>query len=70
MILYHYTSKQNLEGILSTGLSRGEAPLNEDKVANAVNLTSDPAPWGEPRRVCRRHWVVSHAALSMLAAAA
>ena len=24
----------------------------------------------EPRRVCRRHWVVSHAAISMLSAAA
>ncbi len=23
----------------------------------------------EPRRVCRRHWVVSHAAISMLSAA-
>jgi hypothetical protein len=33
-------------------------------------LNLDGVGWTEPRRVYRRHWVVSHAAISMLSAAA
>lgn len=46
MLLYHFTSHENLPGIMAEGLSRGEAPLSDTQVAKAVNLTTDPYPTG------------------------
>ena len=46
MLLYHFTSRDNLPSILAEGLNRGEAPLSDHRVVNAVNLTTDPDPRG------------------------
>jgi hypothetical protein len=46
MILYHYTSRKAVSGILLDGLNRGEAPMSETRVARAVNLTTDRDPSG------------------------
>ncbi len=46
MIFYHYTSHEALESIMEQGLNRGEAPLSDRRVVNAVNLTTDPDPTG------------------------
>jgi len=46
MILYHFTSRANLDSIMAHGLNRGEAPLSDTRVLQAVNLTSDSSPHG------------------------
>ena len=46
MIFYHYTTRAALAQIQREGLTRGEAPYNDIRVATAVNLTTDPEPTG------------------------
>lgn len=46
MIFYHFTSRKSVPSILAEGLNRGEAPLSDTRVVQAVNLTTDPAPNG------------------------
>lgn len=43
MIFCHFISRGAPERILNEGLNRGEAPIRERKVVNAVNLTTDQA---------------------------
>ncbi|MGH6882740.1 MAG: hypothetical protein ACREFM_17605 [Hypericibacter sp.] len=46
MLLYHFTHKDALAGIMAEGLWRGEVPLTEREVLTAVNLTTSPTPQG------------------------
>jgi hypothetical protein len=46
MIFYHYTTREALDAIRAEGLIYGEAPFNDRRVAQAVNLTTDPEPTG------------------------
>jgi hypothetical protein len=46
VILYHFTSHDALESIRQEGIDRGEAPMSDQRVTCAVNLTTDPSPTG------------------------
>lgn len=46
MILYHYTAREYLPAILAEGLTKGEVPLTQTNLRNAVWLTSDRAASG------------------------
>lgn len=46
MIFYHYTSLDAMDSIRREGLNRGEAPLGDHCVVQAVNLTTDRNPEG------------------------
>ncbi|GMN04109.1 hypothetical protein MTsPCn3_28400 [Erythrobacter sp. MTPC3] len=46
MIFYHYTTRDAIESIQREGLTRGEAPLSDTRVVNAINLTTDKDPSG------------------------
>lgn len=46
MLLYHFTSRDNLRSILRTGLSRGVVPVSSEQRLNAVWLTADAGPGG------------------------
>jgi hypothetical protein len=46
MLLYHFTSKAALPGILRSGLCRGSVPIDEDHAVNAVWLTTRADPDG------------------------
>lgn len=46
MIFYHFTTRDALPSIMAEGLNRGEAPISDTRVAQAVNLTTSPDPEG------------------------
>ncbi len=46
MLLYHFTSRENLSQIATTGLSRGMVPVSPTEARNGVWLTTDPGPGG------------------------
>ena len=46
MLLYHFTSRESLRSILSTGLSQGVVHISAKQRLNAVWLTADGGPNG------------------------
>jgi len=46
MLLYHFTSREHLRGILASGLGRGIVHVARDRRLNGVWLTTDGGPSG------------------------